>query len=155
MHQAVDTDPAADIWPPHFDLAQMTVSETAVRQGIENIPPRVVLEKLRYTARMLEHVRLVLGVPMIVTSGYRSPALNVAVGGSSNSQHSRGEAADFIAPRFGNPRAVCKALEASDIRFDQLIDEEGWTHISFVSDRQPRREILTWRRGVGFSVGLT
>jgi zinc D-Ala-D-Ala carboxypeptidase len=138
----------------HFTLDELTVSETAARKGIDNDPPPAVLERLKYTARGLEHIRLILGVPLIITSGYRSPALNAEVGGSNNSQHTRGEAADFIAPRFGTPLEVCNALTASDVRFDQLIWEGGWVHVSFTDARTPRREILTWKRGQGYSVGL-
>lgn len=138
----------------HFTLAELTVSETAERKGIDNTPPPSVIERLKTTARGMEHVRLVLGVPVFVLSGYRSPALNLEVGGSKASQHMHGEACDFHAPRYGDPLAICRALEASDVRFDQLIWEGGWVHISFVDYRKPRREVLTWKRGQGYSAGL-
>lgn len=71
-----------------------------------------------------------------------------------DSQHMRGEACDFIAPRFGAPFAVCRAIEASTVRFDQLIYEGGWAHVSFVDYRTPRRSILTWKKGQGYLPGL-
>ncbi len=141
-------------WPPHFSLAELTVSETAERQGIDNTPPPAIVEKLRFTAHAMESVRDLLGVPVVVLSGYRSPELNRAVGGSANSQHMRGEACDFIASRYGPPLAICRAIVDSDLPFDQLIFEGGWVHISFVADRKPRGEVLTWKRGQGYSIGI-
>lgn len=120
------------ILSPHFTLAELTASETAARQGIDNDPPPEVIERLRHTALGLEAVRVRLGAPIIVSSGYRSPELNVAVGGSSNSDHTRGDAADFICPGFGAPSTIVSALKDSGIQFDQLIEEFGrWVHISF------------------------
>lgn len=138
----------------HFTLDELTVSETAARKGIDNEPPPAVIERLRFTARGMEHIRLILGVPVLVLSGYRSPALNAEVGGSKDSQHMAGEACDFSAPRFDTPYGVACAIAASDVRFDQLIWEGGWVHVSFTDARTPRREILTWKRGQGYSVGL-
>jgi hypothetical protein len=126
----------------HFTLAEFTQSQHASRFGIDNSPDEVVLARLKYLALRMEEVRALLGVPLIITSGYRSPALNTAVGGSTSSQHMRGEAADFLAPAFGDPLGVCRVIERSDIDFDQLIEEGGWTHISFVP-RDARREVLT------------
>ena len=135
----------------HFTLEELIATS---HRNIDNTPPPETVDKLRATARGLEHVRLVLGVPVLINSGYRCPALNDLVGGSANSQHMRGEAADFVAPAYGLPIAVCRAIEAADIRFDQLIWEGSWTHISFVEDRKPRRSVLTWIRGVGYENGL-
>ena len=135
----------------HFTLDELTVTS---HREIDNAPQPETVDKLRATARGLEHVRLVLGVPVIVTSGYRCPELNDLVGGSANSQHMRGEAADFVAPRFGPPLVVCRAIAASDIRFDQLIWEGTWVHVSFVEDRKPRGQVLTWVKGQGYSAGL-
>ena len=136
----------------HFSLEELTLTS---HREIDNTPPDGLLPKLQCLARGLEHVRLILGVPVLVTSGYRCPALNALVGGQANSQHQQGEAADFIAPRYGNPLSICRALVASDVRFDQLIDEGAWVHVSFVDYRMPRREVLTYRRGQGYSAGLS
>lgn len=117
---------------PHFTLAEMTVSETAARRGIDNDPPPDVVERLKHTALGLEAVRIRLGAPIVVSSGYRSPALNAAIGGAQNSDHTRGDAADFICPDFGAPSTIVSALKDSGIQFDQLIEEFGrWVHISF------------------------
>lgn len=117
---------------PHFTLAEMTVSETAARRGIDNDPPPDVVERLKHTALGLEAVRTRLGAPIVVSSGYRSPALNAAIGGAQNSDHTRGDAADFICQGFGAPSTIVSALKDSGIQFDQLIEEFGrWVHISF------------------------
>lgn len=136
----------------HFTLEAMIATS---HRDIDNTPSPEIVEKLKVTARGLEHVRVLLGVPILINSGYRCQALNDAVGGSRQSQHMRGEAADFIAPAFGTPLAICRVLEASDLRFDQLIDEGGWVHCSFVDDRKPRRSVQTWRKGRGYDTGLT
>ena len=127
---------------PHFTLAEFVVSDTAARRGIDNDPPAELLHALKRTAQGLEAVRVRLGgAPIIVTSGYRSPALNAAVGGQPSSQHTRGEAADFIAPRFGSPTEVAAALRDSGVDYDQLILEFGrWVHISF--SQAPRHQAL-------------
>jgi len=135
----------------HFTLDEMIATS---HREIDNTPPDEIIDKLKVTARGLEHVRLLLGAPILINSGYRCAALNDAVGGAANSQHTHGEAADFIAPRFGSPHAVCRALEASDLRFDQLICEGTWVHCSFVDYRLPRREVMTWIRGKGYWPGL-
>lgn len=127
---------------PHFTLEELTVSQEAARRGIDNTPTPEAMEALKRTAMGLEAVRMRLGgAPILVSSGYRSPAVNAAVGGSKSSQHMRGEAADFTAPRFGNPRAIVDALVDSDVPYDQLILEFGrWVHISF--SQRPRRQAL-------------
>lgn len=126
---------------PHFTLEELTHSDLAARRGIDNRPPADVLPCLITLARKLEEVRDALGAPLLVHSGYRSPAVNRAVGGSTMSAHCAGYAADFIAPAFGEPRQVAQALASSGIEFDQLIYEGTWVHIS--CDPQQRRHVLT------------
>lgn len=128
---------------PHFTLEELTFSQTAARKGIDNDPPPNVEAILRMTAARMEAVRTVLGGKGIsVSSGYRSPELNVAVGGSRTSAHTTGWAVDFTCPAFGSPLAVCKAIAASDLEFDQLIHEYGrWVHVGF--GPRLRRQLLT------------
>ena len=117
---------------PHFTLAEMTVSDVAARRGLPNMPPDDILPALTRTAQGLEAVRAVLGKPIIVTSGYRSPAVNRLVGGQPSSQHMKGEAADFICPGYGSPAEIVAALVKSAVQYDQCILEFGrWVHISF------------------------
>jgi zinc D-Ala-D-Ala carboxypeptidase len=124
----------------HFPLAEMTFSQTAVRKGIGNNPPPqavVALEKL--CENVLEPVRAHFGKPVRISSGYRSQALNKAVGGSGTSQHCFGEAADIVVPGVDNLR-LAKWIEANT-PFDQVIMEGGWVHVSF--GPRNRRQALT------------
>lgn len=128
---------------PHFTLEELTHSDVAVRKGIDNTPNVDVIENLRSLALALEQVRELLGVPMYVSSGYRSLRTNAAVGGASTSAHVQGLAADFTAPAFGTPIAVCEAISESGIGFDQLIYEGAWVHLSV--DPRHRQQVLTAR----------
>ena len=142
---------------PHFHLSEFTVSQEAARRGIDNTPPPAVIERLRQTAGHLELVRTILGGhPIILTSGFRCDELNAVIGGSPTSAHPRGDAADFICPRFGSPLAICRALAIQDdLPFDQLIEEGTWVHLGFAAEgRRPRRQVLTKRPGSGYQTGL-
>lgn len=127
---------------PHFTLAEFTASETAARRGIDNTPPPAVMAALLKTAQGMEAVRVRLGgAPITVSSGFRSLELNRAIGSRDTSQHVKGEACDFICPRFGTPRQVVDAIKDSGIEFDQLILEfNRWVHISFTD--KPRHQVL-------------
>ncbi len=129
---------------PNFTLEELTASDAAVRLGIDNTAPSDVLPNLVRLAQMLEQVRAMLGVPIIVTSGYRSPEVNKAVGGSSASAHCDGRAADFKAPDFGTPMEVCRRIARSQLAFDQLIFEGAWSHIAIQRfEEKPRMHLLT------------
>lgn len=130
---------------PHFSLAELTASQTAARHGLANTPDPAALANLQRLAETLETVRAKLGnVPVLVSSGYRSPAVNTRVGGSSTSAHKYGRAADFSAPRFGTPRQVCEAIIRAGIPFDQLIHEGTWVHLGLAERAaRPRQQVLT------------
>jgi zinc D-Ala-D-Ala carboxypeptidase len=127
----------------HFTLEELTSSSTALRKGIDNhAPNEEVMDHLRVLASGLERVRAILGAALHIDSGYRSPALNKAVGGVATSAHITGYAADFICPGYGTPLQVVKILtEPHAMEFDQIIQEGTWVHISFVPAM--RRSILT------------
>ena len=126
----------------HFNLDEFTASETALRKGIDNTAPPVVTEKLRMLAATLEQVRGLLGNNSIrVSSGYRCVALNRAIGSSDLSAHTLGYAVDFTCPGFGTPKEVANKIAESPIKFDQLIYEGTWVHLSI--DPRNRREVLT------------
>ena len=128
----------------HFTLEEATFSDTAIRQGIDNQPDDKQLENMKIAAEHLEKVRDLLGKGINVNSWLRLPALNIAVGGSKISSHMDGWAIDMTCAGFGNPYAVCKEIESSGIKFDQMIHEYGrWTHISFAPEmRQQKLTIM-------------
>ncbi len=130
---------------PHFTLAELTVSQTAARRGIRNAPVGTALANLQRLALFLEQVRRVLlNSPILVSSGYRSQALNNLIGGAYNSAHTRGLAVDFIAPRFGTPKQIVAAIRDSSLQFDQVIHEGTWVHLAIAEEsKMPRREVLT------------
>jgi zinc D-Ala-D-Ala carboxypeptidase len=126
----------------HFRLDELTASETATRKGIDNTPPPVVTEKLRMLAATLEQVRSLLGNNSIrISSGYRCLALNRAIGSGDLSAHVLGYAVDFTCPKFGTIKEVAIKIAESPIKFDQLIYEGTWVHLSV--DPRNRREVLT------------
>ena len=123
---------------PHFTLEEMVATQ---HRGISNDPPLDVVANLKATANGLEAVRVLLGAPIIISSGYRCPELNKAVGGQRNRQHLTGQAVDFICPGFGPPITVASRLSGAGIGFDQLIVEyDRWVHISFAP--HPRGQLL-------------
>lgn len=124
----------------YFTLEELTQSDIAERNGIDNTPTPEHLANLTDTAQRMDKVRELLGQPVIVHSGYRSAALNTRVGGSRTSAHLSGRAVDFVSQRFGTPLDICRKIMESDIVFDQLIYEGTWVHIGF-SDN-PRRQAL-------------
>jgi putative chitinase len=123
----------------NFSLAEMTRTDT----GLPNTPAPAELEVLRKTAVQMEAVRKLLGRPIRVNSAFRGPLVNKAVRGVTTSAHCRGHAVDFACPDFGTPFQVADAIARSGIKFDQLILEYGWVHISF--DPRMRGECLTKR----------
>lgn len=133
----------------NFSLEEFIASNTGDRLGIDNTPNSYELRaSLQRTAQMLERVRDLLGVPIVITSGYRCPMLNKAVGGAQFSAHVEGLAADIIAPRYGTPYEVCKKLEGyvEDFGIDQLIYEFTWIHIG-LNANEPRHQLLTFKGG--------
>lgn len=138
----------------HFTLAEFTASQAAARARppLDNTPPAAVYNNIRSTAIALEVVRVALGHPIIISSGYRSDAVNRAVGGAASSGHKSGWAVDFICPSFGRPLDVCREIVSANIPYDLLIHEFGaWVHISFAPAL--RRQALTIDR-LGTRTGL-
>lgn len=129
---------------PNFFLSELTVSEIAMRKGIDNVPDSLAVQNLFKLAALLEKVRTALGdKAVLVSSGFRSSALNSAVGGSKTSDHMRGAAADFTCPSFGGTRDICEAIIQAGIPFGQLIEEGGrWVHISLPEGDTPGK-VLT------------
>ena len=115
---------------PHFTFAELTVSQTALRKGLDNEPSAQQVENLkRLCATILEPARDVLNVPLKVTSGFRSPAVNTAVGGSPTSLHMDGCAADIV-PVGVDLRDAFATLMCAGLPFDELFIECGaWLHM--------------------------
>lgn len=111
----------------------MTRSTIAQRQRIENNPTHDDIKRMHYLMeKCLDPIREAWGNPITVNSGFRSPALNVAVGGSPTSQHLTGEAADITTGSIGGNKLLFDLIQQIGVDFDQLIEEEGyrWIHIS-------------------------
>jgi hypothetical protein len=142
---------------PHFTLEELCLSQEAVRLGIDNTPSDAVIANLLRLAKMLEKVRALLKKPILITSGFRSPALNARVGGSKTSAHLDGRAADFICPAFGTPYAVAKKIAAARLGFDQMIHEYGrWVHLAVPKPREKaQRELLSIFEPGRYLEGLT
>ena len=143
----------------HFSEDELTRSNTAIRKCIDNSPDYHIKANLIVLSNGLERVRSALGAPMNINSGYRGPKLNAAVGGSRNSDHMQGLAADFTAINFGTPLEICHwlNLQKDQIGFQQLIHEGRWVHISFSVEAAPKLEILTAHftpSGVTYTRGL-
>ena len=140
----------------YFTLDELTASDVAARLGLDNTPPPSVVQNLHALAEKLEEVRCVLGRPVIISSGYRSPKVNAAVGSKATSAHLQGLAADFICPQFGSPLEVAEELAAAGVKFDQLINEYGrWVHIGLRAAYSTwRGELLTIDRS-GARIGLS
>ena len=119
----------------HFTLAELTNSDYAIRHGLSNTPTdAATLTNIATLANGLERVRAVLGRPIHISSGYRGPAVNSAVGGSKTSAHLRGLAADIVVPGVSSLN-VARLLQANRraIAYDQLIFEGTWVHIAFAA----------------------
>lgn len=135
----------------HLDLSEVTRSDSAKRKGISNMPTPEHLENFKKLAEnIFEPIRKHFGVPIMISSGYRSKALNTAIGGSLTSQHCTGEAIDIDMDGTSNGVTNKMVFEfiKSNLNFDQLIWEFGtkdapdWVHVSFESTGKQRKQIL-------------
>lgn len=135
----------------NLSLAECTKSTTAKRLGIDNTPDdEWVIENLRALAEhVFQPLRDAFGCPIYVSSGYRGPELNRAIGGSTRSQHMEGRALDLDADVFGG----CTNSQIFDwirenVEFDQMVWEFGdssnpdWVHVSYVHDGVNRKRCL-------------
>jgi zinc D-Ala-D-Ala carboxypeptidase len=135
----------------HLDLAEVIKSDTAKRKGISNMPTPEHLENFKKLAEnVFEPIRKHFGVPIHISSGYRSKALNTAIGGSLSSQHCQGEAIDI--DMDGSANGVTNKMVfdfiKDNLNFDQLIFEFGtkdapdWVHVSWESSGKQRKQVL-------------
>lgn len=149
---------------PNFTLEEFTVSDTAERTGIRNEASPEVAAHLYTLACGLEKIRGILCSPIKVLSGYRCEQLERLLCRKdfeawcgrhgvppaaqeswalyfAGKAHPKGFAADFICPGFGSPLAIVKRLQQTNLKWDQLIQEGSWVHVSF--DPKMRQEVLT------------
>lgn len=140
----------------NFSLAEMVKSQTAERKGIPNEPDDVQTHAMAMLSEnILQPIRDEFG-SFIVSSGFRSPELCVAIGSTINSQHAKGQAADFEVAGVDNYK-LARWIEAN-LPFDQLILEcytggnSGWVHCSYVENG--RGETLTYNKHNGYVHGL-
>ena len=133
----------------NFTLEELTASETAKAKGIRNNPGQTDIVNLcGLVHNILQPLRTAMGYPIKIGSGYRSLALNQAVGGVSNSQHMRGEAADLCID--GDIQKGKRWFEwiKANCEFDQLIWEKNpktgnyWVHVSYRCDGKNRRKVI-------------
>ena len=133
---------------PHFKLSEFTKSSTATARKIDNTPSEEVISNLQALCQnVLEPLREYFNCPIIIGSGYRSPALNKAVGGVKNSQHMTGQAADIHIPDTATGSAWFEWME-DNLAYDQLIKEKStktsksfWIHVSFRKDGKNRQQV--------------
>lgn len=130
---------------PHFTLEELCASGTAVRLGLDNSAPEPAQKRLlALCENVLEPLRRRFGA-IRVTSGYRCPKLNEAVGGALGSQHLLGEAADLHISDQAVGRKMYDFI-AENLDFDQLLFERKmsngcqWLHVSYTTRRENRRE---------------
>ena len=131
----------------NFTLEEMTKSQVALRQGINNNPNATQIDALKELCiNVLQPIRSYFDKPVIISSGFRSCELCIAIGSSIHSQHSKGEAADFEIVGVDN-KDLFDYIK-NNIEFDQMILEfyeggnSGWVHVSYVSSKENRKQTL-------------
>ena len=135
----------------HFTYAEVVHSNVAAKLRMDNSLPNEYLPNvIRLAKEVLEEVRAYFKEPVIITSWWRCPALNQMISNNPNSQHTKGEAADFIVKNVRNIEVA--EFIRDKLEFDQLILERSWIHCSY-SDIN-RKEVLSSHDGRIFKKGL-
>ena len=126
----------------YFTIEELCHSDTANARGIDNTPTEEVKENLQaLIENVLDPVREWYGKPIYVNSGYRCTELNKAVGGVSNSQHVKGEAADIDVHNTTENQQIYDYI-TQNLTFDQCLFENGgaWIHVSYKKDGNNRKQ---------------
>ena len=133
----------------HISDREGVYSTTATRRGIDNTPNEEHLENMKLLAeKIFEPLRKWVGGPIRINSFYRGPELNKAIGGSSKSQHCKGQAMDIDDTGCHKTNAEMYAWIKDNVDFDQMIWEFGddenpnWVHVSYVSPEENRNRCL-------------
>ena len=133
----------------NFTLKELITSETARKRGIDNTPSfSQVLVLYNFVIVCLQPIRNMWGAPITITSGYRSPLLNKAVGGVDGSCHQcllGFAAADITVGSIADNKRLFDMIRESSIPFVELIWEQGgrWIHIAWHADRNDRQILYT------------
>lgn len=162
----------------HFSMEEALDSSTALRAGISNIPNDEQLGAMRVAASGMEDVRAILGFPIHIGSWLRVEALEKLLTQkdfvrwcNAHSQiiddaawavyfkrkaHPKGFAVDFTCPQFGTPKEIVRTLQEAGLKFDQLIMEGTWVHVSFAPEMRGEVLAATFTDGVpSYTKGLT
>lgn len=134
----------------YFTISELIRSDTAIARKIWNGANREQEDNLiALVAAVLDPLRMSYGKPIHISSGYRCPTLNKAIGGVANSQHMKGEAADIDLGSTTENRKLAKLIVDLKLPFDQLIDEANyaWVHVSHKKNGGNRGQILRMRGG--------
>ena len=133
----------------HISDREGVYSTTATRRGIDNTPDKEHLDNMKLLAeKIFEPLRKWVGGPIRINSFYRGPELNKAIGGSSKSQHCKGQAMDIDDNGCHKTNAEMYAWIKDNVEFDQMIWEFGtdknpnWVHVSYVSPEKNRNRCL-------------
>ena len=133
----------------NLSLAEVIRSETAKRKGVSNMPTEAHIANFKLLAeKVFQPIREHFSVPIHISSGYRSEALNKAIKGSNTSQHCTGEAIDIDMDATSVTNAEIFKYIKDNLEFDQLIWEFGtdanpdWVHVSYESTGKQRKQIL-------------
>lgn len=133
----------------NLSLAEVIRSETAKRKGVSNMPTPEHIENFKKLAEnVFQPIRKHFGRPIHISSGYRSAALNKAIGGAASSQHCKGEAIDIDMDGTDITNAQVFNYIKDNLSFDQMIWEFGtdknpdWVHVSYSSTGKQRKQIL-------------
>ena len=127
----------------NFSLDEFTVSQAAERFGYNNTPSEEVISNLKeLCVHVLQPLRDLVKVPVVITSGYRSPSVNAVIGGYYHSQHLEGKAADFLITSLTLPECFNQVYK--NLPFDQLIFEFGrWIHVSYNGNANRRQAMVS------------
>ena len=133
----------------HISDREGVYSTTATRRGIDNTPDKEHLDNMKLLAeKIFEPLRKWVGGPIRINSFYRGPELNKAIGGSSKSQHCKGQAMDIDDNGCHKTNAEMYAWIKDNVEFDQMIwefgddDNPNWVHVSYVSPEENRNRCL-------------
>jgi len=136
----------------NFNLSELTKSQTAERRGIPNNPSPGQIDNLKELCmNVLQPIRSNFDKPVIVSSGYRSAEVCVAIGSSITSQHTEGKAADIEVPGIDN-KELAEWIR-HNLEYDQLILEfykdgepdSGWVHVSYNGDNNRKQNLIAYK----------